>query len=77
MMSALTLQKEEICEKVKQNPVLFDKQFKGYREKDLVTNAWNAVTKEIEIGGFLLSLRKNNQEEWIESEVHLEPKRLR
>ena len=29
MMSALTLQKEEICEKVKQNPVLFDKQFKG------------------------------------------------
>ena len=60
MMSALSLQKEEICEKVKQNPVLFDKQFKGYREKDLVTNAWNAITKEIEIGGFLLSLRKNN-----------------
>ena len=76
-MSALTLKKEEICEKVKQNPVLFDKQFKGYREKGLVTNAWNAVTKEIEIGRFLLSLRKNNWEEWIESEVHLEPKRLR
>ena len=50
MMAALTLQKEgKKCEKVKQHPVLFDKQFKGYREKDVVTNACNAVAKEIKI----------------------------
>ena len=30
MMAALTLQKEEICEKVRQYPVPFDKQLKGY-----------------------------------------------
>ena len=36
MMTALTLQEEEIlCEKRKQYPVLFDKQLKGYREKVL------------------------------------------
>ena len=52
MMTALTLQEEEIlCEKRKQYPVLFDKQLKGYREKDVVTNAWNAVAKEIEFIG--------------------------
>ena len=74
MMTALTLQEEEIlCEKRKQYPVLFDKQLKGYREKDVVTNAWNAVAKEIEIGRFLLFSRKNNQEGWIGSETHLEP----
>ena len=47
MMVALTLQDEEICEKVKQYPVPFDKQLKRYWEKDVITNAWNAVTKEI------------------------------
>ena len=32
MMATLTLQKEVIlCEKVKQHPVLFDKQLEGYR----------------------------------------------
>ena len=61
MMAGLTLQEEGILfEKVKQYPVLFDKQLKGYREKNLVTNAWNAVAKEIEIGRFLLFSRKNN-----------------
>ena len=55
MMAALTLQEEGIlCEKVKQYPVLFDKQLKGY------IHAWNAVAKEIEIGRFLLFSRKNN-----------------
>ena len=49
-----------LCEKVKKYPVLFDKQLKGYREKDVVTNTWNAVAKEIEIGRFLLLSRKNN-----------------
>ena len=61
MMAALTLQEEGmLCEEVKEYPVLFDKQLKGYREKDMVTNAWNAVSKEIEIGRFLLFSRKNN-----------------
>ena len=60
-MATLTLQKEVIlCEKVKQHPVLFDKQLEGYREKDVVTNTWNAVAKEIEIGRFLLFLLKKN-----------------
>ena len=61
MMVALTLQEQGIlCEKVKQYPVLFDKQLKGCREKYVVTNAWNTVVKEIEIGRFLLFSRKNN-----------------
>ena len=61
MMTALTLQEEGILrEKVKQYPILFDKQLKRYREKDVVTNAWKAGTKEIEIGRFLLFSRKNN-----------------
>ena len=49
-----------LCEKVKQYPVLLNKQLRVYREKDLVTNAWNAVAKEIETGRFLLFSRKNN-----------------
>ena len=45
-MAALTLQDEGILyEKVKQHPVLFEKQLKGYWENDGVTNAWNAVAK--------------------------------
>ena len=48
MTAALTLQKEEIREKVKQYPVPFDKQLKGCWEKDVATNAWNAVAKETE-----------------------------
>ena len=61
MMAALTLQEQGIlCDKVKQYPVLFDKQLKGYREKDIVTNTWNAVARETEIGRFLLFSRKNN-----------------
>ena len=47
MMSAMTLQEEGIlCEKVNQYPVLFNKQLKRYKEKD-VNNAWNAVAKKI------------------------------
>ena len=45
-MAALTLQEQGIlCDKVKQYPALFDIQFKGYREKDVVTNTWDAVKK--------------------------------
>ena len=53
----VVLDKQEqgmLCEKVKQYPVVLDKQLKGYREKYVVTNTWNAVAKEIEIGRFLL-----------------------
>ena len=61
MMTALTLQEEWIlCEKAKQYPVLFDEQLKEYREEDILTNTWNPMGKEIEIGRFLLFLRKNN-----------------
>ena len=60
MMTSLTLQEEKIlCEKVKRYPVLFDKQLKGYKEKDVVANSWIAVAKEIEIGRFLLFSREN------------------
>ena len=73
MMAALILQEQGIiCEKVKQYPVLFDKQLKGYRKKDVAINTWNAIAKEIEIGRFLLFSYKNNQEGWIESEAYLE-----
>ena len=74
MMAALAWHEEGIlCEKVKQYPVLFGKQLGGQREKDAVTDAWNAVAKEIEIGKFFLFSRENNQEGCIESEAHLEP----
>ena len=75
MMAALTLQEQvKLCGKAKQYPVLFDKQLKGYREKDTVTNTWNAVAKEIEIEMFLLFSGKNNLEGWIELDAHLEPR---
>ena len=48
MMAALTLQGQGmLCPNIKEYPVLFDKQLKGYREKDVVTNTWNAMAKEI------------------------------
>ena len=60
-MATLTLLKKRIlCEKVKQYSALFDKQLKGCREKDVVTNTWNAVAREIKIGRFLLFSHKNN-----------------
>ena len=38
-----------LCEKqTSKYPVLYDKQKKGYREKDVVSNAWNAMAKELE-----------------------------
>ena len=57
MMAVLTLQEKGIlCEKVKQYSVLFDEQLEGYREKDVVTNLWNAMAKEIEIGEVFIAL---------------------
>ena len=47
MISTLTLKEEGIlCEKVKQYPVLFNKQLKGDREKDVMTNAWKKKKKK-------------------------------
>ena len=41
IMAVLTLQEEGIlCEKVKQYPVLSDKQLIGYREKDVVIRSF-------------------------------------
>ena len=37
-----------LFEKVKQYPVLYDKQMKGYRKNDVMSNAWNAGAKELE-----------------------------
>ena len=57
MIAVLTLQEKGIlCEQVKQYSVLFDEQLEGYREKDVVTNLWNAMAKEIEIGEVYIAL---------------------
>ena len=37
-----------LCEKVKQYPVLYNKQMKGYREQDVVSNVWNAGARGLE-----------------------------
>ena len=37
-----------LCEEVQQYPVLNDKQMKGVREKDALSNVWNAGTKNLE-----------------------------
>ena len=34
--------------KKKQCPVLYDKQIKWYSEKDVVSNVWNVVAKDLE-----------------------------
>ena len=46
---SLSLQEEEIlAEKVKQFPVLYDKTVKGYKEKDIVKNAWDNVAESLD-----------------------------
>ena len=37
-----------LCEKAKQYPALYNKQMKGYREKDVVSNVWNAGARGLE-----------------------------
>lgn len=45
----LSFAEEEIlCEKVKSFPILYDKSHKGYKERDAISNAWEAVSKEID-----------------------------
>ena len=36
------------CEEVKYYPALYDKQIKGYKEKDVVRNEWNSGAKDLE-----------------------------
>ena len=37
-----------LCEEVRQYPLLCDKQMKEYKEKDVVSNAWNAGAIDLE-----------------------------
>ena len=56
MMTALTFQKQGIlCESIKQYPVLFVKQLKGYREKKLIPIHEMQWQKKYESGGFYYS----------------------
>ena len=49
MANQLYLKEEEmLAEKVKHFPVLYDKQVKGYKERDVVTNAWDTVASDLE-----------------------------
>lgn len=48
-MKQLSLQEEDIlAEKVKEFPVLYDKTNAGYKERDVVRNAWEAVTEGLD-----------------------------
>ena len=47
-MAALSLQQEEILSEVRIYPVLYNKTEKGYREKDVVRNAWSKVAEKLE-----------------------------
>ena len=47
--SQLSLKEEEmLAETVKHFPVLYDKQVKGYKDRDVVTNAWDTVASDLE-----------------------------
>ena len=40
--------KERLSVKVKMYPCLYDKKTKGYKEKDVIQNSWNAVAELLE-----------------------------
>ena len=49
MANQLSLKEEEmLAEKVKHFSVLHRKQVKGYKERDVVTNAWDTVASDLE-----------------------------
>ena len=49
MANQLSLKAEEIlAEKVEHFPVVYDKQVKGYKERGVVTNAWDTVASDLE-----------------------------
>ena len=60
MAACLSLQEEEmLAEKVKPYPALYDKRVKGYKEKDVVRNAWTKVAEKpdlVENGNTFLNL---------------------
>ena len=41
-------QEENLCELVRQFPVIFDKSHKGYKEKDAEVNAWNETANSLD-----------------------------
>ena len=48
-MAAVSLQEEELlAESVRIFPVLYDKSEKGYKEKDVVSNAWGKVAEKLD-----------------------------
>ena len=48
MVTVLALADEErLSEKVKMYPCLYDKTTKGYKEKDVLQNSWNARTQNL------------------------------
>ena len=49
MATVLALGEEEVLgEKVKMFPCLYDKTVKGYKEKEAVQNAWDAVAESLD-----------------------------
>ena len=49
MAFSLCLDDEKrLAETVKAFPCLYDKTKKGYKEKDVVTNAWNSVVNQLD-----------------------------
>ena len=72
MAMQLNLKEEEmLAEKVKLFPVLYNKQEKGYKEKDVVINAWNAVANELEFveNGKKFFFKKNKHNIEIENSL--------
>ena len=47
-MSLSIKQEEQLSEKVKEYPVLYDKAAKGYKENDAVNNAWRSVPETLD-----------------------------
>ena len=56
--SITLLQEENLAEYVKKYPCLFDKTDKGFKEKDVVNNAWDEIATNldfVENGKFILT----------------------
>ena len=47
-MSLSIKEAEQLSEKVKKFPVLYDKAAKGYKEKDEVNNPWRSVEETLD-----------------------------
>ena len=42
------VQEENLCELVRQYPVIFDKSHKGYKGKDVEQNAWQEIASALD-----------------------------